>query len=342
LKLSVSPPEQFFHSRSPKLTIAMPTLHIDTTTTPPTIPTKSPPTPSNQFMSTFPLYKFSISPPSASSLSLRSLFSTSPPTKPKQDIAPASPPPIAPTTHLFTFLDDIRPVVVSEARSPHTTDSTTSTLSDLLRAHYVATQVQNQQTSPDPNTSNTIRPSDPIATPTRNPIPLKTFKYSEIPVADADPYGYDSYDLDSTSDDEDDDSYSAPSLSPSSSVSSLGSSFFSSPADPKQPIFRPFAPRLPTPHRALRSQQHHHHVAQRPAKPAAAVAPSAPPAPARYVRDVRGNPAHLRMITAEMNMMRSRKIVSPLKPRGWLPRRGDHFVKGKRSALRCVELAMEA
>jgi hypothetical protein len=35
------------------------------------------------------------------------------------------------------------------------------------------------------------------------------------------------------------------------------------------------------------------------------------------------------MISAELNMMRSRKLSSPLKPRGFLPRRTDAFVRGK-------------
>ncbi|ORZ10542.1 hypothetical protein BCR42DRAFT_454573 [Absidia repens] len=47
-----------------------------------------------------------------------------------------------------------------------------------------------------------------------------------------------------------------------------------------------------------------------------------------YTRDTRSNPDHLRMIAAELNMMRSRKLFSPLKPRGFLPRRKDPFICG--------------
>jgi hypothetical protein len=47
-----------------------------------------------------------------------------------------------------------------------------------------------------------------------------------------------------------------------------------------------------------------------------------------YTRDTRSNPDHLRMISAELNMMRGRKLLSPLKPRGFLPRRKDAFVTG--------------
>ncbi|RCH92296.1 hypothetical protein CU098_010857, partial [Rhizopus stolonifer] len=48
-----------------------------------------------------------------------------------------------------------------------------------------------------------------------------------------------------------------------------------------------------------------------------------------YTRDTRSNPDHLRMISAELNMMRHRKLSSPLKPRGFLPRRTDVFVRGE-------------
>ena len=49
-----------------------------------------------------------------------------------------------------------------------------------------------------------------------------------------------------------------------------------------------------------------------------------------YTRDTRSNPDHLRMISAELNMMIGRKLLSPLKPRGFLPRRKDAFVRGTR------------
>ncbi|OBZ90076.1 hypothetical protein A0J61_01874 [Choanephora cucurbitarum] len=48
-----------------------------------------------------------------------------------------------------------------------------------------------------------------------------------------------------------------------------------------------------------------------------------------YTRDTRSNPDHLRMISAELNMMRHRKLSGPLKPRGFLPRRTDVFVRGQ-------------
>lgn len=57
-----------------------------------------------------------------------------------------------------------------------------------------------------------------------------------------------------------------------------------------------------------------------------------------YTRDTRSNPDHLRMISAELNMMRGRKLLSPLKPRGFLPRRKDAFVRGaKRNRSHLME-----
>ncbi|KAI8146078.1 hypothetical protein BJV82DRAFT_510196 [Fennellomyces sp. T-0311] len=48
-----------------------------------------------------------------------------------------------------------------------------------------------------------------------------------------------------------------------------------------------------------------------------------------YTRDTRSNPDHLRIISSELNMIRARKLLSPLKPRGFLPRRKDPFVRGE-------------
>ncbi|KAI8391228.1 uncharacterized protein BYT42DRAFT_489614 [Radiomyces spectabilis] len=55
-----------------------------------------------------------------------------------------------------------------------------------------------------------------------------------------------------------------------------------------------------------------------------------------YTRDTRSNPDHLRMISAELNMMRSRKLLSPLKPRGFLPRRKDPFIRGTNRRESCL------
>lgn len=46
----------------------------------------------------------------------------------------------------------------------------------------------------------------------------------------------------------------------------------------------------------------------------------------QYTRDIRANAAYLRMIVAEVNMMRSQKIVGPLRPRRVLPKRLDNFM----------------
>ncbi|KAF9288900.1 hypothetical protein BGZ68_010433, partial [Mortierella alpina] len=44
-------------------------------------------------------------------------------------------------------------------------------------------------------------------------------------------------------------------------------------------------------------------------------------------RETRSNADYLRMMAAELRMIRSRKLISPLKPRGYLPRRKDPFRK---------------
>jgi hypothetical protein len=48
--------------------------------------------------------------------------------------------------------------------------------------------------------------------------------------------------------------------------------------------------------------------------------------PLFYTRDTRANTDYLRMIVAEVNMMRAQKIVGPLRPRRVLPKRTDRFM----------------
>ncbi|KAF9413468.1 hypothetical protein BGZ94_000721 [Podila epigama] len=55
-------------------------------------------------------------------------------------------------------------------------------------------------------------------------------------------------------------------------------------------------------------------------------------------RETRSNSDYLRMMAAELRMIRSRKLISPLKPRGYLPRRKDPF-RTVRSSL-CNSLAL--
>ncbi|KAI8331436.1 hypothetical protein EDC96DRAFT_527142 [Choanephora cucurbitarum] len=61
---------------------------------------------------------------------------------------------------------------------------------------------------------------------------------------------------------------------------------------------------------------------QKPQAPEKAVEPK----PLCHDRDIRSNTAYLRMIVAEVNMMRSQKIVGPLRPRRVLPKRTDRFM----------------
>ncbi|KAF9146608.1 hypothetical protein BGX30_012844 [Mortierella sp. GBA39] len=51
-----------------------------------------------------------------------------------------------------------------------------------------------------------------------------------------------------------------------------------------------------------------------------------PPLPRHLAaRETRSNAAYLRMMAAELRMIRARKLISPLKPRGYLPRRKEPF-----------------
>ncbi|KAI8391254.1 uncharacterized protein BYT42DRAFT_556185 [Radiomyces spectabilis] len=56
--------------------------------------------------------------------------------------------------------------------------------------------------------------------------------------------------------------------------------------------------------------------------------------PNHRARDTRVNAAHLRMIVAEVNMMRANKIIGPLRPRGYLPKRQHRFVTNQPSRLK--------
>ena len=59
-----------------------------------------------------------------------------------------------------------------------------------------------------------------------------------------------------------------------------------------------------------------------------------PPLPRHLLtRETRSNADYLRMMAAELRMIRSRKLISPLKPRGYLPRRKDPFRYGMPSSL---------
>ncbi|KAI9303411.1 hypothetical protein BJ944DRAFT_268464 [Cunninghamella echinulata] len=61
------------------------------------------------------------------------------------------------------------------------------------------------------------------------------------------------------------------------------------------------------------------------------------PPPPYHVRSLRANPDHLRMIVAEVNMMRANKIISPLRPRAVLLERNDPFLPCQPSPLKyCI------
>ncbi|KAF9281854.1 hypothetical protein BGZ88_011350 [Linnemannia elongata] len=67
-----------------------------------------------------------------------------------------------------------------------------------------------------------------------------------------------------------------------------------------------------------------------------------PPLPRHLAaRETRSNAAYLRMMAAELRMIRARKLISPLKPRGYLPRRKEPFQAAKSSLSHCIEMASE-
>ncbi|KAF9210877.1 hypothetical protein BGZ59_008809 [Podila verticillata] len=56
-------------------------------------------------------------------------------------------------------------------------------------------------------------------------------------------------------------------------------------------------------------------------------------------RETRSNPDYLRMMASELQMIRARKLIAPLKPRGYLPRRRDAFRHSKSSLCVSIEMA---
>ncbi|KAL0085425.1 hypothetical protein J3Q64DRAFT_1743633 [Phycomyces blakesleeanus] len=55
-----------------------------------------------------------------------------------------------------------------------------------------------------------------------------------------------------------------------------------------------------------------------------------------HVRETRANPDELRMLAAELSMIRQEKLTRPLKSRRYRDERGDDFVWGRKSSLRNV------
>ncbi|KAF9438782.1 hypothetical protein BGZ76_004858 [Entomortierella beljakovae] len=58
-------------------------------------------------------------------------------------------------------------------------------------------------------------------------------------------------------------------------------------------------------------------------------------------REMRSNSDYLRMMASEMNMIRSRKLIAPLKPRGYLARRKDLFCNVKSSLCVSIDIPCE-
>ncbi|KAI9316070.1 hypothetical protein BX666DRAFT_1954646 [Dichotomocladium elegans] len=92
-----------------------------------------------------------------------------------------------------------------------------------------------------------------------------------------------------------------------------------------------FIPMPPAPRRPTASQHHRRRRSE------ATTQPRFNPDTNTYTRDTRSNPDHLRIIACELNMIRSRKLLSPLKPRGFLPRRKDPFVRGEHRRVSALQ-----
>ncbi|KAF9982616.1 hypothetical protein BGZ65_002662 [Modicella reniformis] len=106
----------------------------------------------------------------------------------------------------------------------------------------------------------------------------------------------------------------------------------------------------PAAHRSLvkRSSSSSRSGSSSPAAPAPSPSPVAPekerrkelpPLPRHLaIRDTRSNPDYLRMMACELTMVRSLKLIAPLKPRGYLPRRKELFCYVKSPLSVAVEL----
>ncbi|OZJ05157.1 hypothetical protein BZG36_02231 [Bifiguratus adelaidae] len=269
----------------------------------------SPNSPPNASTSVFPVYRFSISPPGTASFSLRSFipsfyhrWSSTQFTQTSSFPPPISiSPPKTAQPHLFTFLDDIVPVV---AKGTGRQEDSASTLTKLLHRHRrLSSESVLSTSSSSLSTENAdylfdradaeneldgyltvdsgymSEPTDYVRT---KPIPVVGRKHAPSLFNNVADDLEDGIDVFPQSFDEDD-------LTP------------------------PVLP-LSSKDKVLRSTQSSlcpatHNLTDDVGRP--------------RPRDLRTNSAHLRMITAELNMMRARKLVSPLKCRVWLPRRLD-------------------
>lgn len=229
----------------------------------------------------------------------------------------------ASSSSLSTISENTAPAALSSSPTlspnPPTTSNTTLALSDLLCDHYVQER----------STATVSAEKEETHDVENKGVPLETFRIFEAPSPDDDerwfawksPTDWTPI-LDDEEDDEDDNQ-----LSSIPSTQSLPSSSCTIDGDMNDTVrsnnddtatIKPNTKSSPcssSGKKKLNKRQnplkHHHHA-----------------------RDIRVNSDHLRMIVAEANMMRAQKIVGPLRPRSYLPKRRDPFTSCRPSGLR--------
>lgn len=235
----------------------------------------------------------------------------------------------ASSSSLSTISENTTPTPLSSSptssTNPPTTSNTTLALSDLLCDHYVQER----------STATVSTEKEETHDVENKGVPLETFRIFEAPSPDDDerwfawksPTDWTPI-LDDEEDDEDDDNQLS-SLPSTQSLSSSSSSSCTMDGDMNdtlrcnnnddtatiKPYTKSSSSCSSSGKKKLNKRQnplkHHHHA-----------------------RDIRVNSDHLRMIVAEANMMRAQKIVGPLRPRSYLPKRRDPFTSCRPSGLR--------
>ncbi|KAI7886148.1 hypothetical protein K492DRAFT_178302 [Lichtheimia hyalospora FSU 10163] len=198
--------------------------------------------------------------------------------------------------------------------NPPTTSNTTLALSDLLCDHYV----QERSTA-------TISTEKEETHDVENKgVPLETFRIFEAPSPDDDErwFAWKSP-TDWTpildDEDEDDDAYDNQSSTQSSSTSCTTDGDMNNTIQSNNNATIKHKAKSPSPYSSFGKKKPNKR--QNPLKH-------------HHARDIRVNSDHLRMIVAEANMMRAQKIVGPLRPRSYLPKRLDPFTPCRPSSLR--------
>ncbi|KAK3833964.1 MAG: hypothetical protein JOS17DRAFT_65127 [Linnemannia elongata] len=222
---------------------------------------------------------------------------------------------------------------------PHPTSSTTTTLWASLKAHYLATAQSFNSTfkssSTQSNNNNKNRRSTDCAREFLPPLALLVANSSPVVTLDATPLILTSLEANDVS--ADDYNNNVEGLYPASVAAmdkfkvmrsdTIALKTFTYRETPVVEVKRPRTPLL--------TQRRRPVSIPKPATAAtAATAPSAPeeellPLPRHLAcRETRSNPDYLRMMASELRMIRARKLIAPLKPRSYLPRRRELFSPG--------------